>query len=223
MKCTEAQSLFSPYLDGALSGAERQQVSGHLGACPRCTHEYASLSLTQELMAGLGRRPAPPDLALKLRVAISQELSMTWEKRLQRAVARVEEAINAFMLPATGGLVTALLMFGLLIGGFMTLPRGVAGAGVDVPTSLYTPPKLSSAPFADYMVVQSDTPVVIEALVDSNGRLQDYRIVAGQDSVEIRKQLDRSLIFTVFEPAKSFGQRSPGKVVLTFANVDVKG
>ena len=37
------------------------------------------------------------------------------------------------------------------------------------------------------------------------------------------KQLDRSLIFTVFEPAMSFGQPAPGKVVLTFANIDVKG
>ncbi|HUS18527.1 MAG TPA: zf-HC2 domain-containing protein [Terriglobales bacterium] len=217
------KSLLSPYLDGALNGAERQQVSAHMQTCVVCMAEYAALSRTQELMIGLGRKPAPPDLALQLRVALSQEMSMTWERRLQRAMGRFEESINAFMLPATGGLVTALVMFGLLIGGFMTLPRAVAGAGTDVPTSLYTPPKLTSAPFADYMVVQSDTPVVIEALVDSNGRLQDYRIIAGQDSTEIRKQLDRSLIFTVFEPAMSFGQRAPGKVVLTFANVDVKG
>ena len=222
MNCPEVRSLFSPYLDGALNGAERQQVSGHLETCVVCAHEYAALSRTQELMSALGRKPAPPDLALKLRVAISHEMSMTLERRLQRAFGRVEEVINAFMLPATGGLVTALVMFGLLIGGFMTLPGGVAAVGNDVPTSLYTPPKLSSAPFSDFMV-KSEAPVVIEALVDSNGRLQDYRIIAGQDTAEVRKQLDRSLIFTVFEPAMSFGQRAPGKVVLTFANIDVKG
>lgn len=223
MTCPEVRSLFSPYLDGALNGADRQQVSNHLETCADCKKQYAAISRTQELMSALGRKPAPPDLALKLRVAISQEMSMTWERRLQRGIIRMEDTINAFMLPATGGLVTAIVMFGLLIGGFMTLPGGVAGAGTDIPTSLYTPPKLTSAPFADYFLVKSETPVVIEALVDSNGRLQDYRIIAGQDTTEIRKQLDRSLIFTVFEPAMSFGQRAPGKVVLTFANIDVKG
>lgn len=220
--CSEINALFSPYLDGALQGPERQQVASHLASCTQCASEYATVSRTQELVAMLGRKPAPPDLALKLRVAISQELSMTWERRLQRAMVRVEGAINAFMLPATGGLVTALIMFGLLIGGFMSL-RGSAGGGSDVPTALYTPPKLTSAPFYDDVLVSSDTPVVIEAIVDSNGRLQDYRIIAGQDTAEVRKQLDRSLIFTVFEPAMSFGQRAPGKVVLTFANIDVKG
>jgi hypothetical protein len=221
--CSSVQALFSPYLDGALKGAEWQLVSQHLESCTACAREYSAVSCTQELVASLGRKPAPPDLALKLRVAISQELSMTWERRLQRGLVRMEGAINAFMLPATGGLVTALLMFGLLTGAFMSLSRGVVGAGNDVPTSLYTPPKLSSAPFPDAFLVRSETPVVIEALVDSNGRLQDYRIIDGQDTAEIRKQLDRSLIFTVFEPAISFGQRAPGKVVLTFANIEVKG
>lgn len=224
MNCHEIKSLLSPYLDGALNGMERQQVSGHLEACGACHAEYQALNRTQELVSGLGRKPAPPDLALKLRVAISQELSMTWERRLQRALGRVEETVNTFMLPATGGLVTALIMFGLLISGFMTLPRTVAAADVaDVPTSLYLPPKLTSAPFADAFTVAADSPVVIEAIIDTNGRLQDYRIIAGQDTAEIRKQLDRSLIFAVFEPAKAFGQRSSGKVVLTFANIDVKG
>lgn len=221
--CAEVRTILSPYLDGALQGAERQQVSNHLQQCADCAQEFDGMSHTQELISALGRRPAPPDLALRLRVAISQELSMTWERRMQRGLVRLEGALNAFMLPATGGLVTALLMFGLLTGAFMSLSRGVVAVGNDVPTSLYTPPKLSSAPFPDAFLVRSDTPVVIEALVDSNGRLQDYRIIDGQDTAEVRKQLDRSLIFTVFQPATSFGQRAPGKVVLTFANIEVKG
>jgi hypothetical protein len=222
MNCPEVRSLFSPYLDGALNGADRLVVSRHLETCTSCKQEYAAVSRMQELVMSLGRKPAPPDLALKLRVAMSREMSMTWERRLQRAVSRMEDTVNAFMLPATGGLVTALLMFGLLIGGFMSMPR-VAVAGNDVPTLLYTPPKLSSAPFSDMFLVKSETPVVIEAIVDANGRLQEYRIIAGEDSAAVRKQLDRSLIFTVFEPAMSFGQPAPGKVVLTFANIDVKG
>lgn len=222
MNCTQTKSLFSPYLDGVLSGSERRDVSNHMATCVECRKEYASLERTQYLVSSLGRKPAPPDLALKLRVALSHEMSLTWDRRLQRLVTRMENVVNAFMLPATAGLVSAALMFGLLIGGFMSVP-GVVVAGNDVPTSLYTPPRLTAAPFADAFVINAETPVMIEALVDTNGRLADYRIISGQDSAEVRKQLDRSLIFTVFEPAMSFGRPAPGRVVLSFANINVKG
>ena len=222
MNCTQAKSLFSTYLDDVLAGRERREVSNHLESCADCSQEFASLSRTQYLVSSLGRKPAPPDLALRLRVALSQEMSMTWDRRLQRIAIRLEEAVNAFMLPATAGLVSAILMFGLLIGTFMSIPRVQAG-GNDVPTGLYTPPKLAAAPFSDAFVISADTPVIIEASVDSKGRLQDYRIISGQDTTEVRKQLDRSLIFTIFEPATSFGQPAPGRVVLSFANINVKG
>ncbi len=72
MKCSEVQSLFSLYLDGALTGAQMQQVAAHSEACAPCRIEYEQLQSTQRLVAGLGKRPAPPDLALRLRVALSQ-------------------------------------------------------------------------------------------------------------------------------------------------------
>jgi hypothetical protein len=126
------------------------------------------------------------------------------------------------MLPASAGLVTAVVMFGILIG-FFAIPARVS-ANSDVPTSLYTPPRLAAAPFSGGMgAISAGSPVVIEAYVDASGRLQDYRIISGDDTEETRKQLDRSLIFTVFEPAMSFGQPASGKLVISFANVDVKG
>jgi hypothetical protein len=83
---------------------------------------------------------------------------------------------------------------------------------------------LAAAPFSGGMgAISAGSPVVIEAYVDASGRLQDYRIISGDDTEETRKQLDRSLIFTVFEPAMSFGQPASGKLVISFANVDVKG
>jgi hypothetical protein len=219
MKCFEAESFFSLYLDGALNGSQMRAVSEHVKTCAHCSGQYQSLSRTQSLVAGLGRRPAPPDLALRLKVAISQERSITWTRRMQGLAVRMENAMNAFMLPASAGLVTAVVMFGLLIGFFAGPTR--LPANRDVPTSLYMPPRLTAAPFLGG--VSGSAPVVIEAFVDSSGRLQDYRIISGEDTAEIRKQLDRSLIFTVFEPAMSFGQPASGKVVISFSNVDVKG
>ncbi len=222
MKCTEAISFFSLYLDGALSGSQMRMVSEHMRSCAECSGNYKSLIRTQSLLAGLGRKPAPPELALRVKVAISQERAITWERRVQGYLVRLENAVNLFMLPASAGLVTAVVMFGILIG-FFAIPARVS-ANSDVPTSLYTPPRLAAAPFSAGMgAISAGSPVVIEAYVDSNGRLQDYRIISGDDTEETRKQLDRSLIFTVFEPAMSFGQPASGKLVISFANVDVKG
>jgi anti-sigma factor RsiW len=220
MKCTEAISLFNPYLDGSLNGSQMHDLADHFKTCVKCKAEYSSLKQTQTLLAGLGHKTPPADLALRIRVAISQENSARFSRRFQGLLVRLENSVNAFMLPAGAGLVTATVMFGVLIG-FLAVPNKVSAN--DVPTSLYMPPRLTSAPFVGSLTIDSASPVVIEAYVDSNGRVADYRIIAGEDTQEVRKQLDRSLIFTVFEPAMSFGQPASGRVVITFSNVDVKG
>jgi hypothetical protein len=107
-------------------------------------------------------------------------------------------------------------MFGVLIG-FFALPT----VADDIPTSLYTPPKLSSGP---YEVPGLESPVLIEANVDSSGRVEDYRILSGpHDGDSLRVKIDNALIFTTFEPARAFGQPSSGRVVLAFSSVNVKG
>lgn len=222
MNCNQAQGLFSLYLDGALSGSQRHGVSAHMGTCATCAQEFGSLRNTQALVSALGRKPAPPDLALKIKVAISQEQSVTFRRRLQGFAVRFENALNAFLMPATAGLVTAVLVFGVLIGSFAFQPVPSMN---DVPTpALYRPPKVANVPFADSLgKVPSKEPVVIEVYIDTRGRMQNYRIVAGDDTREVRRELDRSLIFTEFEPAKEFGAPAEGKLVMTFDNVDVKG
>ncbi|MBI2682812.1 MAG: zf-HC2 domain-containing protein [Acidobacteriales bacterium] len=221
MTCQEARTLFSNYLDGRLNGVEMQGISQHLDVCVACAQAYQSLGRTQALVASIGRRPAPPDLALRLRVALSRERSRSMRSRWESAVVRAENLVNAFMLPATAGVVTSVLLLGIFVG-FFAGPRNVPYSQ-DVPTSLYMPPRLASSPFLDNIALDSDGPVVIEADVNPSGQLEDYRIISGQDNERVRKQLDRSLLFTVFEPAMSFGQPARGKVVISFSSVNVKG
>src|SRR5947208_3357898 len=103
MKCGEARSLFSPYLDGAVSGAQMHALSEHLKTCSRCKLEYLLLRRSQQLLTGLERRKAPADLALKLLVAISQEVAQAKRPPFQGVLLRVENAINPFMVPVTAG------------------------------------------------------------------------------------------------------------------------
>jgi anti-sigma factor RsiW len=216
MDCNRAKSMFSSYLDGAVSGQEMHAVSAHVNTCEDCRHNYRSLQRTQALLSSLGTRKAPRDLELRLRVAIQRERARTPKRMLQSLALQLEHGINTFMLPATAGLLSAVIMFGVLIG-FFALPS----VSDDVPTSLYTPPKLSSGP---YEIPGLESPVLIEANVDASGRLEDYRILSGpHDADSLRVKIDNALIFTTFEPARAFGQPSSGRVVLAFSSVNVKG
>ena len=73
MNCAEIKKLFSPYLDGRVSGSEMRALTRHMQQCAACSREYAAMQRTQQLLASLGPKQAPADLALKLRVAISRE------------------------------------------------------------------------------------------------------------------------------------------------------
>jgi len=215
MDCIQAKSMFSSYLDGAVSGHEMRAISAHLESCGTCHSGYLSLQRTQALLSSLGSRKAPKDLELRLRLAIQQERSRSAARALQNLGLRFEHALNSFMLPATAGLVTAVIMFGVLIGCFAR-PE----IGNDIPTSLYTPPRLAAGPYA---IQGLDGPVLIEASVDPSGRVLDYRILSGHDSEALRMKIDSALIFTTFEPARAFGEPASGHVVLAFATVNVKG
>lgn len=220
MNCTEIRDMFSPYLDGAISGRQMHAIEQHLEGCLPCRTEYAALTRTQTLVAGLGRKPAPPELALKLRVALSHQASRSFGRRLDALWVRVENAINAIMVPATAGILTSVFAFGLLIGVFA--PGPLQGAQ-DVPTSLYTPPQLAAAPF-DSLGVAGAESLVVEIAVDAQGRVQDYRILSGpKDAQNLLPKLNQMLIFTVFQPATNFGQPIPGRTVLTFSKVNVRG
>lgn len=216
MKCAEARVLFSPYLDGILNGHQMQDLGEHLKHCKQCGGEYRLLGQTQQALASLGRKKAPPELELKLRVALSQ--ARMRPSPLAGLQVRLENALHAFMVPATAGMLSAIVFFGLLIG-FFAIPT----AGNDVPTMLYTPPTLAMSPFSVNMDVKADS-IVLEAYVDANGRVQDYRILSAPDDAHtLKPELENMLIFTVFHPATTFGRPTTGRAVLSFSNISVKG
>lgn len=220
MKCNEARPLFSCYLDGAVTGRQMQGLSTHLAACSGCAAELKNLQRTQQSVASLGRRPVPPELALRLRVAVSQEAARQRSTRWDSLRVRWENAVNAFMVPATAGLVSATVIFGLLIG-FFALPAELQAIN-DVPTMLYTPPELAVSPFSQG-VAASDS-LIIEAYVDAQGRVQDYRIISAPPELQgTMEQVRNMMIFTVFKPATSFGRPTAGRALLTFSKVSVQG
>jgi hypothetical protein len=124
------------------------------------------------------------------------------------------------MVPATAGLATAVVIFGFLMG-FLALPLQ---AGRDVPLMLNTAPQLQASAFGTALDSISDDSLVIEAYVDKNGRVQDYRVLSNPDATkELPSQVKNMLIFTTFRPAMSMGRPTSGRAVLSFSRISVKG
>jgi Putative zinc-finger len=221
MKCAVAKGLMSSYLDGEVTRSQLAQVDEHLHSCVECAAQYASVRRTQTLVASLGRRAAPPELALKLRVALSQELANARRSRWDSLRVRWDNAFNAVMVPATAGLVTTMIIFGLLIS---LIYPGQVRASNDVPTMLYTPAELKSIPSEWSLGASNADSLVVEAYVGPDGRVLDYRILSGaEDAQAILPELKNMLIFTTFHPATAFGQPTASRVVLSFSKVQVRG
>jgi hypothetical protein len=211
----------SPYVDGCVSRSQLAEMNEHVSACPECATRFASVRRTQSLVSSLGRHAAPPELALKLRVALSQEMANSRRSRWERLRVRWDNAFNATMVPATAGLVTTLVIFGVLIS--FLYPAQVSASN-DVPTVLYTPAQLRSTPLEWSVGVTSAESLVVEAIVGPDGRIQDYRILSAPEEADaVLPELKNMLLFTTFQPATAFGQPTSGRVILTFSRVQVRG
>jgi hypothetical protein len=223
MKCTEAKGLLSPYLDGAVTGTEMQGLQKHLDGCPACMQEYRSLRQTQQLLMSVGRVQEPADLGLKLRLAISREAAEARRPRYEGLRVRLENTLNAFMVPATAGLACALLIFGLVTA-ILAMPGPLQANNQDVPLMLNTGPELQQSVFGTTLSAMNTDSLVIEAYVDKNGRVQDYKILSDPgESQELLPQVKRMLIFTTFRPAMSMGHPISSRAVLSFSRVSVRG
>ena len=87
-----------------------------------------------------------------------------------------------------------------------------------------TPAELRIAPSEVELGIPSDESVVVETVVDANGRVESYRVISAPENAQkLLTKLDSMLIFTVFRPATAFGKPTPSRVVLSFSSVNVRG
>ncbi len=223
INCSAARSLLSPYLDGAVTGKEMRAVQQHLDKCSACMHEFQSLRHTQQLLLSLRRVKEPADLGLKLRLAISREAAVARHSRYEGFRMRLENTLRAFMVPATAGLACAVVIFGLVTA-ILAIPGEVQANNQDVPLVLNTGPELQQSVFGISLSSMNTDSLVIEAYVDKDGRVQDYKILSDPgESQELLPQVKRMLIFTTFRPAMSMGRAIPSRAVLSFSRVSVRG
>ncbi len=223
MRCYEAKRLFSPYLDGAVTGRQMHGLERHLAGCDSCRGDYQSLAGAQQLLVSVGRPKAPADLGLKLRLAISREVAQARRPPFEGLLVRLENLLQAFMVPATAGFLSALLLFGVAMVYFV-VPSPLQANNNDVPLLVNTAPELQESAFGNTLNTIDADSLVIEAYIGSDGRVQDYRILSDSDaSKKVLPEVKRMLIFTTFRPAMSMGRPTWGRAVLSFSKISVHG
>lgn len=152
------------------------------------------------------RRIEPPSLALKERVHLF-----------------VQNLMRPLALPFAGGVCSAVILLSVWLVPVYPL-RG--NTGFDVPMGL---PLATEATLKDTAPIANGGPdVVVDVIVDDQGRMVDYTVVSGQNVLQdevLRRSIQNTLLFTEFVPATAYGKPIPGKMRLSLrsSRIDVKG
>lgn len=212
--CIEIRNHFSDYVDGLCEPEVQRSVRLHLKECPACARELDRLLTLQSDLRNLPRRSVPPELALRLKVSLSHQLHRRF---LSRLGVRLDNALRPLLLPASAGVTTAVLCFGLILHSWITPTTKLSGTFVES----VTPPKVRMLAPMNFAI--GNRPVVLVTHIDAGGRVKDYTVVSGQSSPELIRHLDRMLFFSLFQPATAFGKPTDGQMVLSLRRITVRG
>ena len=221
--CVTAQASFSEYLDGSLSGVAMTALAGHLDACPGCAGEFAAWRSMQDALANLGPARPPLDLQARLRDTIGSERAReTHVPRLRRWGNSLQTSFDAFALQAAGGVALALVLVGGLSWLFAA-PLAAVEANDEHIAHLNSPHYLYSQVPPQPIVTQNDVPILVDAKVNTEGRVYDFSIVAGPVDPDVTVRVEENLLASIFRPATVFGVPVPGHVMMTYSGVSVRG
>ncbi|HXB66676.1 MAG TPA: zf-HC2 domain-containing protein [Candidatus Acidoferrales bacterium] len=221
------QELISLLLDRKLPDGEREKVLAHTRWCRECG---AHLETLQQMRAGLlamAPLAVPPALSDRLRVLASHERSrhlarMNFATRRQDWSEWIrlgfDNLMRPFALPFTGGIVSALLVFGLLVPNLsfphnygdetrtidFTFPDGaVVGATGDADNAPRIEP-LSAPIFAGERA--------IDLVIDDQGKVRGGVVTHG----DVTPDMINVILFSRFTPATYSGQPTWGPIRVVF-------
>ena len=240
MKCSTVRTKLAGYLDDAITGTararERAHVRGHLEGCASCREELQRFRKLAVLLSSVPRSLPPADLAVRIRVAAAQatatqDLPSRMRRWRDHAGVLLENVFRPLTLPSTGGFVSAILVFVVVL---QLIVPGITVRAVqnDVPLNILQPAELIT--LSDYPQAwapeQNDSELslphglLLDVTVDSHGQMAGYQIISGPKSLDIRHQVDQMLLFSRFRPMLSFGRPTAGgHVILSFSAVRVRG
>jgi hypothetical protein len=212
--CMEIRNHFSDYLDDLCTPEARKSIRYHLSYCEACGEQLDQWQGVREELQALPRRQVPPELALRLRVQMSHRLN---QSPFADLVVRFENALKPVLLPATGGVLTAVICFCLIMGSQVA----PIITGPDITVQMVQPARVQQLAPMDFNT--DDNGLVLVTQINAEGRVKGYRVVSGVGSPELMHRLDRMIYFRIFQPATVFGKPTDGQAVLSLRRITVRG
>jgi hypothetical protein len=231
MNCRIAEEKISLWLDGLLGAEELRSLEEHIEDCNVCAlhaHQFGTLKTT---LAVLPKAIPPKELNTALLVVASKARRDQMRCRDTASVLQhwrdkgqlwMSNLMRPLAVPVAGGVLTALLLFAMLAPMYGIRDLRLA----DVPTGPMLSTKAALKSSISFGL--SDDDVVVDVLIDGEGRLLDYSIPVDLTpgiSKELRKCIENTLLCTQFTPATMFGLPKVGKLRITLRRnqVDVAG
>jgi hypothetical protein len=217
MNCVFAREKLTAFLCEELDASQSAGLRRHLEKCSGCHEEYEYQARLISPLRELPRIEPPADLAMQIRVRLSYRDQPGFWERWQ---VYLSNFLRPVALPAAGGLLTALMLFAILMPA-VAVSRAVALTN-DVPTVLSTEPQFKQASF---LPLNED--ILVEAWIDEQGRVSYFQVLNPvQGSVPekaLQAQLNNVMLTTFFEPATRFGQPTASKVLLALRRINIRG
>ena len=220
--CSGVQAEFSAYLDGAVSGVEMAVISSHLKDCEDCAQDFKVWRQVQQSLGELGPQTPPARLQTRLRAAIAAERERGAHLPFyQRALLIWKTSMAPLALRLSGGFAATLVLAGGLVWAFGA-PITVQ-ANDDAMANLVAPHYMYSQVPPEPISTLRDVPIVVDAMVDSSGRVYRYTILEGPSDNDVKVRVENNLLSSIFTPATVFGVPVKGHVVMTYTGISVRG
>jgi Putative zinc-finger len=220
--CAAVRSEFSAYLDGAVSGVEMGEISQHLKNCDDCAKDFNVWRQVQRSLGELGPQAPPARLQARLRAAIAAERERGAHLPFfERMLLIWRSSLAPLALRLSGGFAVTLLLAGGVFWMFGA-PMAVL-ANDDAMAHLVAPRYLYSEVPPQPISTKRDVPIVVDAMVDSSGRVYRYTILEGPTDSEVTVRVENNLLSSVFKPASVFGVPVRGHVLITYTGISVRG
>lgn len=173
ISCNNVRRRSTAYVDGRLRSSEQSGVAEHLAECEACSSYLEQVAAICSGLNNLSAPAVPASLQTQLKVIASRERASVIESRGSRFQAiwmrwkfRLRELMRPVALPATGGLLSAMLLFGTFVLMIGTTTRIVS---YEIPLCGDCGPNLLPLDLRSKLVV-------LDMTLDSSGRIADYAV-----------------------------------------------
>jgi predicted anti-sigma-YlaC factor YlaD len=177
MTCLSTKRQSTAYVDGRLRDREQSRITAHLRECDGCATYIHEIRCLRSNLQSLPTPPPSSGLTTKLRIIASREkqaLAQTRGSRLlllwQKWKFRMDELMRPLTIPATGGLLSSVLLFASLA---LTITTTKHGVTYEVPLMYAEQEGANLVPIS----VNSD--ITLNISLDAKGHIQDYFVHDG--------------------------------------------